>query len=166
MRPYLGDLLPPTSAAAAAPLGAAPRPPPPLGSSPVPYLFGGIAAMLGVIALALLLLACSYWKLSGDLDSPSPAAVAGDDDGADDRGAGAAAAKAGVVVIVMAGEEEPSFLGVPVDAKPREAGIYKGPASEGTDKLSKNFKFQKNFDSPQLCELLLLDSTLLQEVVH
>ncbi|XP_020099761.1 protein GLUTAMINE DUMPER 5-like [Ananas comosus] len=133
MRPYLGDLLPPPSAAAAAaaPLGAAPRPPPPLGSSPVPYLFGGIAAMLGVIALALLLLACSYWKLSGDLDSPSPAAAAGDDDGADHRGAGAAA-KSGVVVIVMAGEEEPSFLGVPVDAKPREAGIYKGPASEGT----------------------------------
>ncbi|EMS55522.1 hypothetical protein TRIUR3_12089 [Triticum urartu] len=33
--------------------------------SPVPYLFGGLAAMLGLIALALLILACSYWKLSG-----------------------------------------------------------------------------------------------------
>ncbi|RLN04365.1 protein GLUTAMINE DUMPER 3-like [Panicum miliaceum] len=33
--------------------------------SPVPYLFGGLAAMLGLIAFALLILACSYWKLSG-----------------------------------------------------------------------------------------------------
>ncbi|KAI9125933.1 hypothetical protein K1719_003351 [Acacia pycnantha] len=36
--------------------------------SPVPYLFGGLAAMLGLIAFALLILACSYWKLSGFLD--------------------------------------------------------------------------------------------------
>ncbi|KAL3535332.1 hypothetical protein ACH5RR_003793 [Cinchona calisaya] len=33
--------------------------------SPVPYLFGGLAAMLGLIAFALLILACSYWRLSG-----------------------------------------------------------------------------------------------------
>ncbi|EAZ21955.1 hypothetical protein OsJ_05607 [Oryza sativa Japonica Group] len=32
--------------------------------SPVPYLFGGLAAMLGLIALSLLALACSYWKLA------------------------------------------------------------------------------------------------------
>nr|GFA24245.1 protein glutamine dumper 2-like [Tanacetum cinerariifolium] len=32
--------------------------------SPVPYLFGGLAAMLGLIAFALLILACSYWKIS------------------------------------------------------------------------------------------------------
>ncbi|GKC32097.1 glutamine dumper 2-like protein [Tanacetum coccineum] len=31
--------------------------------SPVPYLFGGLAAMMGLIAFALLVLACSYWKL-------------------------------------------------------------------------------------------------------
>nr|DAD43128.1 TPA_asm: hypothetical protein HUJ06_001358 [Nelumbo nucifera] len=36
--------------------------------SPVPYLFGGLAAMLGLIAFALLILACSYWKLSGQLE--------------------------------------------------------------------------------------------------
>ncbi|KAE8710356.1 Protein GLUTAMINE DUMPER 1 [Hibiscus syriacus] len=36
--------------------------------SPVPYLFGGLAAMLGLIAFALLILACSYWKLSGYLE--------------------------------------------------------------------------------------------------
>ena len=32
--------------------------------SPVPYLFGSLAAMLGLIAFALLILGCSYWKLS------------------------------------------------------------------------------------------------------
>ncbi|KAL1060532.1 hypothetical protein V6Z11_1Z090900 [Gossypium hirsutum] len=37
--------------------------------SPVPYLFGGLAAMLGLIAFALLILACSYWKLSGYLEN-------------------------------------------------------------------------------------------------
>lgn len=36
--------------------------------SPVPYLFGGLAAMLGLIAFALLILACSYWRLSGFLE--------------------------------------------------------------------------------------------------
>ncbi|KAL2489898.1 Protein GLUTAMINE DUMPER 2 [Forsythia ovata] len=36
--------------------------------SPVPYLFGGLAAMLGLIAFALLILACSYWKLSDQMN--------------------------------------------------------------------------------------------------
>ncbi|KAF8035515.1 hypothetical protein BT93_C1517 [Corymbia citriodora subsp. variegata] len=39
--------------------------------SPVPYLFGGLAAMLGLVAFALLILACSYWKLSGHFDPRS-----------------------------------------------------------------------------------------------
>ncbi|GMH13796.1 hypothetical protein Nepgr_015637 [Nepenthes gracilis] len=38
-------------------------------NSPVPNLFGGLAAMLGLTAFALLILGCSYWKLSGYLDS-------------------------------------------------------------------------------------------------
>lgn len=47
--------------------------------SPVPYLFGGLAAMLGLITLALLILACSYWKLNSYLGtghSSSAAAAA------------------------------------------------------------------------------------------
>nr|XP_043627047.1 protein GLUTAMINE DUMPER 2-like [Erigeron canadensis] len=35
--------------------------------SPVPYLFGALAAMMALIAFALLILACSYWKLSRNL---------------------------------------------------------------------------------------------------
>uniref|UniRef100_J3MGF3 Uncharacterized protein n=1 Tax=Oryza brachyantha TaxID=4533 RepID=J3MGF3_ORYBR len=45
--------------------------------SPVPYLFGGLAAMLGLIAFALLILACSYWKLSGYLDGGSASGQGG-----------------------------------------------------------------------------------------
>ncbi|KAI3524241.1 hypothetical protein L1887_02894 [Cichorium endivia] len=50
-------------------------PPPPVAPqpspwhSPVPYLFGGLSAMMGVIAFALMVLACSYWKLSHYLDN-------------------------------------------------------------------------------------------------
>uniref|UniRef100_A0A0V0HMR0 Uncharacterized protein n=1 Tax=Solanum chacoense TaxID=4108 RepID=A0A0V0HMR0_SOLCH len=52
------------SSSAIAPVGP-PRSP---WHSPVPYLFGGLAAMLGLIAFALLILACSYWKLSGNFE--------------------------------------------------------------------------------------------------
>ncbi|GJY37265.1 glutamine dumper 2-like protein [Tanacetum coccineum] len=36
--------------------------------SPVPYLFGGLAAMLVLIVFALLILACSYFKFSNEMD--------------------------------------------------------------------------------------------------
>ncbi|VAI80657.1 unnamed protein product [Triticum turgidum subsp. durum] len=58
--------------------------------SPVPYLFGGLAAMLGLIALALLILACSYWKLSGYLDGDRDGQAAGDADGEKGSASGAA----------------------------------------------------------------------------
>ncbi|KAG6391342.1 hypothetical protein SASPL_149096 [Salvia splendens] len=76
--------------------------------SPVPYLFGGMAAMLGLIAFALLILACSYWKLSaveeGDVES-----------GAGEKGDGASAEKALPVfeekfLVIMAGEVNPTYL--------------------------------------------------------
>ncbi|KAG1364099.1 putative receptor-like serine/threonine-protein kinase [Cocos nucifera] len=67
--------------------GAALATPPPSSSvphsawhSPVPYLFGGLAAMLGLIAFALFILACSYWKLSGYFE--------GGDGDTENRGAG------------------------------------------------------------------------------
>ncbi|CAI9775666.1 unnamed protein product [Fraxinus pennsylvanica] len=51
--------------------------------SPVPYLFGGLAVMLGLIAFALLILACSYWKLSDQMNGAGEGerdTEAGDDD--------------------------------------------------------------------------------------
>ncbi|KAL6556554.1 hypothetical protein OROGR_005842 [Orobanche gracilis] len=85
--------------------------------SPVPYLFGGLTAMLGLIAFALLILACSYWKLSG----------AGEDEGegnADtsekvDVGYDATAAPVfeEKFLVIMAGDVEPSFLATPMANK-------------------------------------------------
>lgn len=86
--------------------------------SPVPYLFGGLAAMLGLIAFALLILACSYWKLSsgeegreGDVES-----------GASEKGDSASAEKALPVfeekfLVIMAGEVKPTFLATPVSSR-------------------------------------------------
>lgn len=89
--------------------------------SPVPYLFGGLAAMLGLIAFALLILACSYWKLSGylDADRDRRAGEAGAD-GEKGSAAGAARPAAGFqehVVVIMAGEERPTFLAMPVASR-------------------------------------------------
>ena len=89
--------------------------------SPVPYLFGGLAAMLGLIAFALLILACSYWKLSGylDADRDRRAGEAGAD-GEKGSAAGAARPAAGFqehVVVIMAGEEMPTFLATPAASR-------------------------------------------------
>ncbi|CAL9771398.1 unnamed protein product [Musa acuminata subsp. burmannicoides] len=83
--------------------------------SPVPYLFGGLAAMLGLIAFALLLLACSYWKLSrrlggrhgGDAE-PDPKTWVGV--------AMPAACYEEKVVVIMAGDEKPTYLATPISS--------------------------------------------------
>ncbi|EPS68219.1 hypothetical protein M569_06552, partial [Genlisea aurea] len=75
--------------------------------SPVPYLFGGLAAMFGLVAFALLLLACSYWKISS---------IRADDDAKDDGDGFEARGPAAFeerVAVIMAGEVEPTFLAMP-----------------------------------------------------
>ncbi|KAL6874130.1 hypothetical protein ACP4OV_014212 [Aristida adscensionis] len=91
--------------------------------SPVPYLFGGLAAMLGLIAFALLILACSYWKLSGYLDGGDGQAGAAGGAGADgEKGSAAGAARPAAefqehVVVIMAGDERPTFLATPAASR-------------------------------------------------
>ncbi|KAF8654940.1 hypothetical protein HU200_061370 [Digitaria exilis] len=90
--------------------------------SPVPYLFGGLAAMLALITLALLILACSYWKLNNYLGTGDDAAAvpsgATDGDGGSKSPAATAAASpaafADLVAVVMAGEMTPTFLAAPI----------------------------------------------------
>ncbi|KAL9224597.1 hypothetical protein vseg_000616 [Gypsophila vaccaria] len=78
--------------------------------SPVPYLFGGLAAMLGLIAFALLILACSYWKLSGHMNS-------GEDNSEEEKVKETEMKVADVYpnsfLVIMAGEERPTFLATP-----------------------------------------------------
>ncbi|KAG6410532.1 hypothetical protein SASPL_128593 [Salvia splendens] len=79
---------------------------PPSWKSPVPYLFCGLAAMVGLIAFALLVLGCSYWKLNNDVRERRSVVESH------------AGEKAAVVVeekylVIMAGEEKPTFLATP-----------------------------------------------------
>ncbi|CAN6243276.1 unnamed protein product [Urochloa humidicola] len=119
-----------------------PAPPHTPYQSPVPYLFGGLAAMLGLIALSLLALACSYWKLSGSLlAAGEPPEDAERRRGVD--GKAAAAGEGGMagdrwrehVVVIMAGDERPTFLATPAsgwgaDADGVDVGVGCGGGSE------------------------------------
>jgi len=102
----------------------------------VPYLFGGLAAMLALITLALLILACSYWKLNNYLGTGNDAAAAAsaqgatDGDGGSKSPAAAAAAFADLVAVVMAGEKTPTFLAAPIV---RRARGYSDDAAAGEE---------------------------------
>ncbi|KAK7295577.1 hypothetical protein RJT34_18487 [Clitoria ternatea] len=76
-------------------------------SSPIPYIFGGLALMLGVIAVALLILACSYRRRYsssnslgvGDEEKPSKVMMMDSEP---------------KIVVIMAGESNPTFLATPI----------------------------------------------------
>ncbi|GLT49643.1 hypothetical protein SLA2020_231880 [Shorea laevis] len=104
------------------------------GHSPVPYLFGGLAAMLGLIAFALLVLACSYWKLSGYLERGEGGE--GERDLEAGEGKGEEAQKGGQptvmeekFLVIMAGEVKPTFLATPVSSSRSSSFGEKGNTS-------------------------------------
>ncbi|KAI3513939.1 hypothetical protein L1887_12180 [Cichorium endivia] len=91
--------------------------------SPVPYLFGGLAAMLGLIAFALLILACSYWKISSEAGERD--LEAGDGDGDSDSKPGNQ--KEPPVfeekyLVIMAGQQKPTFLATPISSRASSFG--------------------------------------------
>ncbi|XP_058228157.1 protein GLUTAMINE DUMPER 4-like [Rhododendron vialii] len=100
---------PTTSATAASPTAAAT-----IGfhrwNSPIPYLFGGLALMLGLITLALVILACSYKNSSSDSSGT----------GAEEKPARPSHAlqpeMEPKIVVIMAGDENPTFLAKPVSS--------------------------------------------------
>ncbi|KAE9464279.1 hypothetical protein C3L33_03820, partial [Rhododendron williamsianum] len=110
--------------------------------SPVPYLFGGLAAMLGLIAFALLILACSYWKLSGHLN-------ADDDDNNNisaerdvELGEADADEKRKLppvfeekILVIMAGQVKPTFLATPVSSRNSSFGSVSSGTGEKADIL-------------------------------
>lgn len=121
--------------------------------SPVPYLFGGLAAMLALIAFALLILACSYWKLSAqeqrDLE-------AGNGDGEGDSKPGNQ--KEPPVfeekyLVIMAGQAKPTFLATPISSRASSFGSCScrsnSTASTETSSMSEEEK-QGSFDQVQV----------------
>lgn len=88
-------------------------------NSPMPYLFASLALMLGLIGLALIILACSYRKSSSSSSSGSNSSPADP---------GEKLAKPVYVlqpemepkiVVTMPGDENPSYLAIPVSANIR-----------------------------------------------
>ncbi|MBA0736596.1 hypothetical protein Gogos_010132 [Gossypium gossypioides] len=84
--------------------------------SPVPYLFGGLAAMLGLIAFALLILACSYWKLSGYLENGERGEGDRDLEAGDETQKRGAPVMEQKFLVIMAGEVKPTFLATPISS--------------------------------------------------
>jgi len=90
--------------------------------SPLPYLFIGLAAMMGLIAIALVVLACSHRKSSGSNNNstlqpenpeiPTPL----------ER-------EPKVMLVIMAGDDMPSFLAKPFDVLKSSATIVSLPSS-------------------------------------
>uniref|UniRef100_A0ACD5UHY3 Uncharacterized protein n=1 Tax=Avena sativa TaxID=4498 RepID=A0ACD5UHY3_AVESA len=93
-----------TSAAAAGHVGHAHTG---LWRTPTPYLFLGFALMMGLIAVALLILVCTRRKPTGSLRRGSGTAAA---ESASARGAMAPLDREPKVVVIMAGDDMPSFI--------------------------------------------------------
>ncbi|KAF2313054.1 hypothetical protein GH714_008927 [Hevea brasiliensis] len=87
--------------------------------SPVPYLFGGLAAMLGLIAFALFILACSYWRLSGRLEDNEDGDQRDLESGNEKEGHAGKAEKIyeEKILVIMAGDQKPTFLATPVSSR-------------------------------------------------
>ncbi|XP_010447537.1 PREDICTED: protein GLUTAMINE DUMPER 1-like [Camelina sativa] len=79
--------------------------------SPIPYLFGGLAAMLGLIAFALLILACSYWRLSSSGEEDGQNVDEEKESRSGDKAANGAYEEK--VLVIMAGEDLPRFIATP-----------------------------------------------------
>ncbi|KAI5675448.1 hypothetical protein M9H77_06398 [Catharanthus roseus] len=93
--------------------------------SPVPYLFGGLAAMLGLIAFALLILACSYWRLSGYLESGANNEndlESGESNAGGDESENAQKVFAEKFLVIMPGQQKPTCLATPISSRASSFG--------------------------------------------
>lgn len=109
--------------------------------SPVPYLFCALAAMLGLIAFALLILGCSYWKLSANLESRDDEETQDVEEGSGDGGEKAAPPVfKEKYLVIMAGQEKPTFLATPTSGSSRASsfGSKRTGSSETSLALEEN----------------------------
>ncbi|KAK9272685.1 hypothetical protein L1049_003062 [Liquidambar formosana] len=74
-------------------------------NSPIPYLFGGLALMLGLIAVALLILACSYRRHTSNEGEEKPAKPMNMQLDNEPK-----------IVVIMAGDDNPTYLAKPVSS--------------------------------------------------
>ncbi|KAJ8634662.1 hypothetical protein MRB53_008929 [Persea americana] len=112
--------------------------------SPVPYLFGGLALMLCIVAFALLLLACSYWNLSNILRNRENRGNR-DLQNRDEKTAESIKTPQPLdlkVLVIMAGDDNPTYLANPTsiptcsslgDAKESKEKVPQIPESENKE---------------------------------
>lgn len=76
-------------------------------TSPLPYLFGGLALIIGLIVVALVVLSCSHKKRtsSSDHKKDTPMKTLCSEADTSPR-----------IVVIMAGDEKPTYLATPVPA--------------------------------------------------
>ncbi|CAN0911206.1 Protein GLUTAMINE DUMPER 2 [Linum grandiflorum] len=104
--------------------------------SPVPYLFGGLAAMLGLIAFALLILACSYCENERDLEAGElEAEEKGKKQQYDEK-----------VLVIMAGQVKPTFLATPLSSS-RTSSFGDAGGSEKTCRCGEKLDGEKQGNS-------------------
>ncbi|WJX35448.1 hypothetical protein P8452_23438 [Trifolium repens] len=108
--------------------------------SPIPYLFGGLAAMLGLIAFALLILACSYWRLSGQLqddeeNNNNNRNIENEKESENSKNESIKVYEEKILVI-MAGDQNPTFLATPVF--PKSSFVIDLNAANHSDKQQEN----------------------------
>ncbi|CAI9298190.1 unnamed protein product [Lactuca saligna] len=111
--------------------------------TPVPYFFGGLAAVLGLIAFALLILACTYLNPTDDDQNN------GDEE--TDLEAGDAKSDShkkeltvfeDKYLVIMAGDAKPTFLATPVTSKTLSFGSC-GCRSNPSEKSSTSEKVKE-----------------------
>ncbi|KAI3513938.1 hypothetical protein L1887_12179 [Cichorium endivia] len=113
--------------------------------TPVPYFFGGLAAVLGLIAFALLILACSYLNVTDDVQND-------DDDGERDLEAGDLKPDNDKLeppvfedkyLVIMAGQEKPTFLATPITNSTTSSFLTCGCRSNLPEKSSTSEKVKE-----------------------
>ncbi|XP_061368093.1 protein GLUTAMINE DUMPER 5-like [Gastrolobium bilobum] len=82
--------------------------------SPIPYLFGGLAAIMCLITFALLMLACSYWRLYGNQHGDQRDLENKEGDPENKEPIKVHEEK---ILVIMAGDENPTFLATPTCSK-------------------------------------------------
>ncbi|TQD75795.1 hypothetical protein C1H46_038692 [Malus baccata] len=121
--------------------------------SPVPYLFGGLAGMLGLIAFALLILACSYWKLSSRSEDREGGERDLESGGGDKKGDGSNKSVKVFeekILVIMAGNENPTFLATPVSVCSKAVSF--GGADDHADEHGMSEEVNKEESSEKVTE--------------
>ncbi|KAJ8775257.1 hypothetical protein K2173_020261 [Erythroxylum novogranatense] len=88
-------------------------------NSPIPYLFGGLALMLLCIALALIVLVCSYRRSLSDVEKGGKLVDLPSFDDMEPK-----------IVVIMAGEEQPTYLAKPTCSCQKETSFGSGASTQ------------------------------------